>query len=335
MQMPTISSADARSSPCASNSRRAGIATPPAFMCRGRSVRSTRAGGRVADRCAADLPLDGGERVSGPPLRFRPGTNPVSGDLAGPSGVRGRFRTPEFRLSPHARRSRKNPEADSGDRSTFRVPGQHPVQMVGKRPPLSPAQRWRSAGVYPAGPHRIHEVAHVEPLADGLPGMELAARAERMDAALHHFRRQRDVGGDDEVAAPGSLHDFVVRDVESRTDLHELDVWRRGNTNWLIGDQGHLHPGSFGRPEQDLPDRCRARIGIHPYLHGIRVVLRGGGSERLDQSVQSSVCADRGADAGIRSIAMSSSVPGRWPSLVCRVRFSSPRPIPGPSPGRS
>ena len=46
--------------------------------------------------------------------------------------------------------------------------------------------------------------------------------------------------------------------------LHELDVWRRGNTNRLIGDQGHLHPGPFGRPEQDLPDRRRARIGVHP-----------------------------------------------------------------------
>ena len=37
-----------------------------------------------------------------------------------------------------------------------------------------------------------------------------------MDAVPHHFHRERDVGGDDEVATPGSLHDLIVRDVESR-----------------------------------------------------------------------------------------------------------------------
>ena len=95
---------------------------------------------------------------------------------------------------------------DSGDHTTFRVPGQHPVQMICERLPVAPAQGGGSAGVYPAGPQRIHEVAHVEPLTDGVRGMELAARAERMDAVLHHLGRQWYVGGDDEVAGPVGAH---------------------------------------------------------------------------------------------------------------------------------
>ena len=37
-----------------------------------------------------------------------------------------------------------------------------------------------------------------------------------MGAVPNHFGRQRYVGGNDEVAAPGTLHDLVVRDIEPR-----------------------------------------------------------------------------------------------------------------------
>ena len=160
------------------------------------------------------------------------------------------------------RQPRRGPHPPS-----FAYPGQHLVKMVRKRLPVALAQRRRSAGMNSAGPQRIHEVAHVEPLADGLRGMELAARAERMSAVSHHLGRQRYVGGNDEVAAFCSFRDFVVRNVESPADLHELDVRRRGNAHRLIGDQGDPDPGPFGRSEQDLPDRHRARIGVHPDLH--------------------------------------------------------------------
>ena len=45
--------------------------------------------------------------------------------------------------------------------STFRVPGQHPVQMVGKRLPVALAQRRWSSRVYPAGRCGLHDAARL------------------------------------------------------------------------------------------------------------------------------------------------------------------------------
>jgi hypothetical protein len=94
--------------------------------------------------------------------------------------------------------------------------------------------------------------------------MEFAARTERMGALRYHFRRQRDVAGDHQIAGADPPDNFIVRDIEARSDLQHLDDGRRGHAHRLIRDQGQGDPRTLGRPEQDLFDHQRTGIRVHP-----------------------------------------------------------------------
>ena len=68
-------------------------------------------------------------------------------------------------LPPGLRRTERR-RRPSG--SVLRVPGQQLVQVIGERLPVALAQRGRPPGVHSARPQRVHEVAHVEALTDGV-----------------------------------------------------------------------------------------------------------------------------------------------------------------------
>ena len=99
--------------------------------------------------------------------------------------------------------------------------------------------------------------------------VERAARVEGVAAAPDHVRRERDVGGHDQVAGLHLLDDLAVGDVEAMRNLHRPDEWRRRDPQELVGDEDHPGPSPLGGAVQNLLDHLGAGIGVDPDLHAI------------------------------------------------------------------
>ena len=81
------------------------------------------------------------------------------------------------------------------------------VQLVGELLAVALVQRVRAAGLDAAGAQGIHKIAHVEALADGVRRIAFATRVQRHRAFLYHLCRQRNVGGDHQIARFAAAHD--------------------------------------------------------------------------------------------------------------------------------
>src|SRR6185369_9606452 len=62
--------------------------------------------------------------------------------------------------------------------------------------------------------------------------------------------------------------DFLVRDIETRRDLHDAQLGQAWNRERLIGHQRDHHTGSFGRAKQNVLDHFRTSVRIDPDAGG-------------------------------------------------------------------
>lgn len=75
------------------------------------------------------------------------------------------------------------------------------------------------------GSHRIQEIPHVKPRLDVVGSEKFASRTERMTAIFYHFRRKRNITGDDEVIGRKPFYDLIVSDIKTTNDLQESNVF--------------------------------------------------------------------------------------------------------------
>lgn len=158
------------------------------------------------------------------------------------------------------------------------VAGQEPVQAVGKGLPILFAQGWRAAGVDAAGAEGIHEIPHAQAGVDVLGGVEFAAGVQGMGTPFDDPGGQGDVAGYDQVAGVEPFYDLIVGHIRSSRYLEEGYPGGAGDAHRLVGDQGHLHPGTFCRSEEDILDHYGTGVGIDPYFH---CSLPGSGCELM------------------------------------------------------
>ena len=147
------------------------------------------------------------------------------------------------------------------------MPGQMPVQLIGERLSIRLAERRRSAGIDATGAQLVHEAAHAEKLLNIVIRIKFTARIQRIRAFLQHVERQRNVGGNDQVAGFGQTHDFIVGHVETSRHLDRLDEARRRHTQQFVGNQRDLDFEAVGYPEQDFLDDAWTGVGIDPDFH--------------------------------------------------------------------
>ena len=87
---------------------------------------------------------------------------------------------------------------------------QQTVQLIGKRLPVSVVERGGSAGLDTAAAQGIHEIAHVQALADIVFSVQFAAWVQGQATFVDGFRGQWDIRRDDQLAGSCVLHDVVV-----------------------------------------------------------------------------------------------------------------------------
>src|SRR3954467_11202497 len=141
------------------------------------------------------------------------------------------------------------------------------INLVGECHAVCIAESGWTARLDAAAAQLVHELAHGKTFVDVVPGVELAARIERVTAFLDDPSGQRNVGGDNEITALGKLQDFMVGRIEASRHLQCLDVLGRRRPERLIGNQRHVDAGTLGGPKQDVLDDIRTGIGIDPYPH--------------------------------------------------------------------
>lgn len=89
-----------------------------------------------------------------------------------------------------------------------------------------------------------------------------------MRGARDHRRRQRNVGGNHQIARLHLLDNVVVRDVEPGRHLQRADVPGRRRVQRLVGDEDQRNALALGGTKQDVLDDLGTGVGIDPDLHG-------------------------------------------------------------------
>jgi hypothetical protein len=146
------------------------------------------------------------------------------------------------------------------------VPGEQPVELIGELLPVA-ARAVAGRRLYAARAQLVHEIAHRQPLANGVRRVELAARVERVAAALDHLRRERNVGGHHEIARLDPARDLAVGDVEPARHLERADEGRARRAQRLVGDQRNDHLRALGRAVEDVLHHGRTGVGVDPDVH--------------------------------------------------------------------
>ncbi len=139
-----------------------------------------------------------------------------------------------------------------------------PIQLIREGFPVRVAEGRRPAGLHAAGPHGLHEIAHVEPLADVFGGIALAAWGQHTDALVDQVRGQGDVGRDGQVAVPCLCLDVLVCFVEAARDLDGADVAGAWGGQRLVRDEDDLYGLAVRDAVEHLLDHPGAGICIHP-----------------------------------------------------------------------
>lgn len=117
------------------------------------------------------------------------------------------------------------------------------------------------------GSHGIEEISHREPGLDIVSREHLATRAERIPALFKNLCRERNIARNHEIAGFASLHDLIVRDIETGFNLNCTYARRFRDTNGLIGHERQGDPGASCGTKENLLNGCGACIGIDPNLH--------------------------------------------------------------------
>ena len=124
----------------------------------------------------------------------------------------------------------------------------------------------------PAGNHTcatqfVHEVAHVQPLADIVFRVQAAARVDSVPALCNHLRGQRDIRSHYQVICLQQLHNAVIRHVKARRHLQALHITGRRRLQVLVRDQCDRYPDTLRGAEQNFLHHTGTGIGINPDLH--------------------------------------------------------------------
>jgi hypothetical protein len=100
------------------------------------------------------------------------------------------------------------------------MPGQETIQLIRKCLPIARIERVRTAGFDAGFAQTVHEIPHTEVIPDVVPGIQFAARIQRLSPGCYRLRSQGDIRGDDQV--PGCKHpqDGIVRHVKTGFDPH-------------------------------------------------------------------------------------------------------------------
>ena len=117
-----------------------------------------------------------------------------------------------------------------------------------------------------AGTHGVHEVPNIQAAPDVLLREGFAAGAECQATFLNDFSSQGNVAGDDKVTWFAAAYDLVVRNIKTGFHLQESNVGGGWNTHPMVCNQRERETCTLRRPEQDLLDHYRTRIGIDPDL---------------------------------------------------------------------
>ena len=144
------------------------------------------------------------------------------------------------------------------------------------------AERRRAASVQAAAPHGIHEIAHVQPLADVFAGVQLTARIQSQAALFDDFGSQGNIGGDDEIAFARVPDNVAIGNVEAAGhdyfdlgafDLsmdHRFAAWSMDTT----GDERYtlrIRDLSTGTELEDRLDEV-SNAGVREAIHGLERV---------------------------------------------------------------
>jgi len=148
----------------------------------------------------------------------------------------------------------------------YNLLGQQPVQLIGKSVAISLAERRRSPGIYPAAAQRVHEIPHVQALANIVFGVEFAAWVQGQAAFGDHLGGQRDVRRYHQLTRFRLLYDVVICNVKTDRHLNRTDIAGSGNLQGLVGNQDYRHAYPIRRSKQDLFDYFRAGVGVNPNL---------------------------------------------------------------------
>ena len=139
--------------------------------------------------------------------------------------------------------------------------------MVGEFVAVALAQvRW-PAGLDTTGTLGVHKVPYIQSRAEILLGVKLAARVEGQAALADDFRRQGNIGGDDEIAGVEPFDDLVVGNVETVIDLQYRDMVRTRDAQRFVGDQRYQYAGAVRCRVEDFLYNDRTRVRVDPYFH--------------------------------------------------------------------
>jgi hypothetical protein len=132
--------------------------------------------------------------------------------------------------------------------------------------PIALAEGWRAAGLQAAAAHGVHEIAHVQPLADVFACVQLTARIQSQAAFFDDFCSQGNIGGDDEVAFARVPDNVAIGNIEAAGHLNRADMARARHGQRLVSHQRELHLRAIGGTVEDLLDYARAGVGVYPKL---------------------------------------------------------------------
>jgi len=145
--------------------------------------------------------------------------------------------------------------------------------MIGEGLTIAFAQGRRTARVNSTCPHSVHEITHIQFSTNASRCIKLSARAQRLSSLFDYLGGERYVAGNDEIARFDAFDDFIVCDIETRTDLKHFDQRRLRQAERLVGNQDQFDRRSLSRTKQDVPDDDGTGIGVYPDFHW-QILLR-------------------------------------------------------------
>jgi len=98
------------------------------------------------------------------------------------------------------------------------APRQEAVEVIGKAPPVTLAERRWTAQDRTGRAQVLHEIPEGQTLADVVLGVQLSPRVERVRSPRDHLGGKGNVGRDDQILRLHLSHDPMVRDVEAVPD---------------------------------------------------------------------------------------------------------------------
>jgi hypothetical protein len=156
----------------------------------------------------------------------------------------------------------------NGSRCLFFGRRKPAIELIGERlAVLSREIRWPTTDMAAAA-QLVQEITHSEPLADIGFRVQLAAGIYRLGMFGDDLRRQRDVGGNDQIAGVCEFNNPPIRHVHSRGYQQTVDELGTRRVQALVRDERQFGFSPSCGPVEQLFDRRRAGVGVNPYLHG-------------------------------------------------------------------